>query len=95
MCAVVKYGRFKLEQDNLPDLYKGFVRTTCQSSAQSSGDFVSGICVGKLIPSIAEHYPNTTTKFVLLPHGLPEVIFSDGLSSMDVRSKYFRIPILG
>lgn len=87
---------FQLEQSNLPDLYKGFVRTTCQSSAQNTGDFVSGICVGKLIPSIEQHYPNTTTKFVLLPHGLPELIFAEGLSSMDLRSMRFQtVPFNG
>jgi hypothetical protein len=72
----------------LPDKYKGFVRTICDDKIEFGGDsdVVSGICVGKLIPAIAEHFPNTTTKFVLLPHGLPEVRFFDNVSSMDVRS---------
>uniref|UniRef100_A0A914CDS3 Lipid-binding serum glycoprotein C-terminal domain-containing protein n=2 Tax=Acrobeloides nanus TaxID=290746 RepID=A0A914CDS3_9BILA len=77
----------KIEQANLPDKYKGFVRTICDDKIEFDSDVVSGICVGKLIPAIAEHFPNTTTKFVLLPHGLPEVRFFDNVSSMDVRTR--------
>jgi hypothetical protein len=54
----------------------------------SDGEFLSSICVGKLIPNIAEKFPNTTTKFVLLPHELPETRFIEGFSSMDVRSEF-------
>jgi hypothetical protein len=53
----------------------------------NDGDFLSSICVGKLIPNIAEKFPNTTTKFVLLPHELPETRFVQGFSSMDVRTR--------
>uniref|UniRef100_A0A915CWX4 Lipid-binding serum glycoprotein C-terminal domain-containing protein n=1 Tax=Ditylenchus dipsaci TaxID=166011 RepID=A0A915CWX4_9BILA len=77
----------KLEQETLPELYRGFVRTTCGSMAETNGDLLSSICVGKLIPSIEENFPNTTTKFVLLPHDLPEMRFVDGLSSMDLRTR--------
>lgn len=84
-----------LESNALPDKYKGFVRTSCDLEPSSviggsdADDFVNGICVGKLIPSVAENYPNTTTKFVMLPASLPEVKFYDGLSTMDVKSKVF------
>jgi hypothetical protein len=60
---------------------------------QSDGEFLSSICVGKLIPQLAEKYPNTTSKFVLLPHELPETRFVEGFSSMDVRSKYLELLI--
>jgi hypothetical protein len=56
---------------------------------QSDGEFLSSICVGKLIPQLAEKFPNSTTKFVLLPHELPETRFVEGFSSMDVRSGFF------
>uniref|UniRef100_A0A1I8AFI1 BPI2 domain-containing protein n=1 Tax=Steinernema glaseri TaxID=37863 RepID=A0A1I8AFI1_9BILA len=77
----------KLEEANLPDKYKGFVRTSCNENAGKDGDFVSGICVGKLIPSIEQHFPNTTTSFHLLPHDLPEFRFADGVGSMDVSTR--------
>lgn len=54
---------------------------------EEKGDFLSGICVGKLIPAIAEKFKNATTKFVLLPHNLPKVRFLDGLSVMDLHSE--------
>uniref|UniRef100_A0AC35FU32 Lipid-binding serum glycoprotein C-terminal domain-containing protein n=1 Tax=Panagrolaimus sp. PS1159 TaxID=55785 RepID=A0AC35FU32_9BILA len=79
-----------LEPSALPEKYQGFVRTTCDQAPAGTpdgDDFVSGICVGKLLPSIAENFPNTTTKFVMLPAALPEVKFYDGLSTMDVKTK--------
>ncbi|KAI6175334.1 LBP / BPI / CETP family protein [Aphelenchoides bicaudatus] len=77
----------KIERDALPPQYKGFVRTTCEENMQSDGEFLSSICVGKLLPQLAEKFPNTTTKFVLLPHELPETVFKEGFSSMDVRTR--------
>uniref|UniRef100_A0AC34Q3I8 Uncharacterized protein n=1 Tax=Panagrolaimus sp. JU765 TaxID=591449 RepID=A0AC34Q3I8_9BILA len=79
-----------LEPSALPPKYQGFIRTSCdgeQIGASDESDLISGICVGKLIPAIAENYPNTTTKFVLLPSSLPEVKFYEGLSTMDVKTK--------
>ncbi|KAI1715687.1 bactericidal permeability-increasing protein [Ditylenchus destructor] len=81
----------KIEHGTLPELYRGFVRTTCGSMAETNGDFLASICVGKLIPSIAEKFPNTTTKFILLPHDLPEMKFIDGVSSMDLRSRSLQV----
>ncbi|CAD5226214.1 unnamed protein product [Bursaphelenchus xylophilus] len=77
----------KIEQKTLSPQFKGFVRTTCDAKGDGKGDLASSICVGILIPKIAEAYPNTTTKFVLLPHGLPEMRFTDGVSSMDLRTR--------
>ncbi|VDM82063.1 unnamed protein product, partial [Strongylus vulgaris] len=65
----------KLDKNNLSPKYRGFIATTCGAGAPSR-DFTSSICVGKLIPPIAEAYPNTTTSFVLLPHGLPDFQFN-------------------
>ncbi|KAK0399766.1 hypothetical protein QR680_003204 [Steinernema hermaphroditum] len=77
----------KLEEDNLPDKYKGFVRTTCNEKPGEDGDFVTGICVGKLIPAIEQNFPNTTTSFHLLPHDLPEFRFADSMGTMDVSTR--------
>lgn len=82
----------KLEQAALPAKYQGFIRTSCEDEAlgaSENSDLISGICVGKLIPSIAENYPNTTAKFILLPSSLPEVKFYNGISTMDVKSEGF------
>lgn len=78
-----------MEQSTLPELYRGFVRTSCSSSnlIEQNGDFLAGLCVGKLIPAIAEKFENSTTKFILLPHNLPVVRFVDGLSTMDLNCK--------
>uniref|UniRef100_A0A7E4ZUG4 BPI2 domain-containing protein n=1 Tax=Panagrellus redivivus TaxID=6233 RepID=A0A7E4ZUG4_PANRE len=77
-----------LEESALPDKFKGFIKTTCDLGRDGADDdIVSGLCVGQLIPSIAENYPNTTTKFVLLPASLPEVSFFKGLSTMDVKTR--------
>lgn len=86
---------FKIEKDALSPMYKGFVRTTCEESMANSEEFLSSICVGKLISQISEKFPNTTSKFVLLPHELPQTRFVEGFSSMDVRSEEaFRRAIL-
>ncbi|KAE9553522.1 hypothetical protein FO519_003271 [Halicephalobus sp. NKZ332] len=80
----------KLEQAALPPKYQGFIRTSCDDETLGGSgdtDLISGICVGKLIPSIAENYPNSTTKFILLPSSLPEVKFYNGISTMDVKTK--------
>ncbi|CAD5219466.1 unnamed protein product [Bursaphelenchus okinawaensis] len=76
----------KIEEATLSEQFKGFVKTTGDGKGKE-GDFASSICVGTLIPKISEAYPNTTTKFVLLPHGLPEMTFVDGVSSMDLRTR--------
>jgi hypothetical protein len=75
----------RVEEQSLPQLYRGFVRTTCPEIDQVGGDFLQSICVGKLIPAIAKHYPNTTTKFVMLPHELPEMHFLPGHSQMALK----------
>ncbi|KAI6181005.1 LBP / BPI / CETP family protein [Aphelenchoides besseyi] len=82
----------KIEQSTLPSMYRGFVRTSCSDSTPVSAggadhEFLSSICVGKLIPNIEEHFPNTTTKFALLSHGIPEVKFVDEYASMDIRTR--------
>lgn len=79
-----------MEQSTLPEVYRGFVRTNCLSnSMQENEDFLAGLCVGKLIPAIAEKFENSTTKFVLLPHNLPIVRFLDGLSTMELHCNLF------
>ncbi|KAK5977176.1 LBP / BPI / CETP family protein [Trichostrongylus colubriformis] len=65
----------KLNRKNISKKYRGFLMTSCHGTG-NSGDFTSSICVGKLIPPIAETYPNTTTSFVILPHGLPDFQFN-------------------
>ncbi|XGW26548.1 hypothetical protein V3C99_007282 [Haemonchus contortus] len=65
----------KLNRNNISKKYRGFLVTSCGENG-GSDDFTSSICVGKLIPPIAQEYPNTTTSFVLLPHGLPDFQFN-------------------
>ncbi|KAI6218366.1 LBP / BPI / CETP family protein [Aphelenchoides fujianensis] len=83
----------RIERDMLPEMYKGFVRTSCSDSSPMSAsdgtehEFLSSICVGKLIPNIAEKFPNTTTKFTLLAHGVPVTRFIEGFSSMDMKTR--------
>ncbi|KAI3411945.1 hypothetical protein GPALN_002001 [Globodera pallida] len=77
----------RVNEASLPQMYKGFVRTTCPDIEQVNGDFLQSICVGKLIPAIAKHFPNTTTKFVLLPHDLPEMRFLNGRSTMNLKAR--------
>ncbi|WKY03300.1 hypothetical protein Q1695_004780 [Nippostrongylus brasiliensis] len=76
----------KLDKDNLSKKYRGFIRTTCGGGADA-GDFTSSICVGKLIPAIAEAYPNTTTSFVLLPHSLPDFQFNGDAGAIKVSTR--------
>ncbi|TMS39191.1 hypothetical protein L596_005756 [Steinernema carpocapsae] len=75
----------KLEESNLPDKYKGL--TSCNEKTGDEGDFVTGICVGKLIPTVEQKFPNTTTSFHLLPHDLPEFRFADEMGTMDVSTR--------
>ncbi|RCN38849.1 LBP / BPI / CETP family protein, partial [Ancylostoma caninum] len=76
----------KLDKNNLSEKYRGFVATTCNSGALGR-DFTSSICVGKLIPAIAEAYPNTTTSFVLLPHGLPDFQFNGDAGAIKLSTR--------
>ncbi|EYB83748.1 hypothetical protein Y032_0330g2702 [Ancylostoma ceylanicum] len=76
----------KLDKNNLSEKYRGFVATTCNSGALAR-DFTSSICVGKLIPAIAEAYPNTTTSFVLLPHGLPDFQFNGDAGAIKLSTR--------
>ena len=78
----------RVEEQSLPPMYRGFVRTTCPEIDQVGGDFLQSICVGKLLPAIAKHFPNTTTKFVMLPHELPEMHFLPGLSTMELHGEF-------
>lgn len=68
------FFHFQLNKYNLPEQYRTLVNTHC--SGQPGGGFASAVCVGKLIPAIAEAYPNTSTSFVLIPHGLPDFAFN-------------------
>ncbi|KAL3077551.1 hypothetical protein niasHS_012257 [Heterodera schachtii] len=77
----------RVNEASLPQMYRGFVRTTCPDIEQVNGDFLQSICVGKLIPAMAKHFPNSTTKFVMLPHELPEMHFHNGRSTMDLNAR--------
>jgi hypothetical protein len=74
----------QIEESSLPEPFQGFVRTSCPDIDQS-GDLLKSICVGKLIPAIAKHFPNTTTKFLLLPHEVPEMKFSKGHATISLK----------
>ncbi|PIO69219.1 hypothetical protein TELCIR_08967 [Teladorsagia circumcincta] len=76
----------ELNRNNVSKKYRGFLRTTCGGS-DKPGDFSSSICVGKLIPPIAETYPNTTTSFVLLPHGLPDFQFNGDAGAIKLSTR--------
>ncbi|KAK6752480.1 hypothetical protein RB195_003731 [Necator americanus] len=76
----------KLDKNNLSKKYRGFVATTCNGGV-AGGDFTSSICVGKLIPPIAATYPNTTTSFVLLPHGLPDFQFNGDAGAIKLSTR--------
>ncbi|KHJ95140.1 LBP / BPI / CETP family protein [Oesophagostomum dentatum] len=76
----------KLDKNNLSQKYRGFVATTC-SGGGIARDFTSLICVGKLIPAIAESYPNTTTSFMLLPHGLPDFQFNGDAGAIKLSTR--------
>ncbi|KAK6037074.1 hypothetical protein COOONC_25421 [Cooperia oncophora] len=76
----------KLNRKNISKKYRGFLSTVCGGN-ESSRDFTASICVGKLIPQIAEAYPNTTTSFVLLPHGLPDFQFNGDAGAIKLSSR--------
>uniref|UniRef100_A0A914KHL3 Lipid-binding serum glycoprotein C-terminal domain-containing protein n=1 Tax=Meloidogyne incognita TaxID=6306 RepID=A0A914KHL3_MELIC len=76
----------RVEEQSLPALYRTFVRTTCPDIDQAGGDFLKTICVGKLVPALGKQFPNTTTKFVMVPHQLPEMQFKKGLGTMDLKA---------
>ncbi|KAK6752483.1 hypothetical protein RB195_003731 [Necator americanus] len=78
--------RVQLDKNNLSKKYRGFVATTCNGGV-AGGDFTSSICVGKLIPPIAATYPNTTTSFVLLPHGLPDFQFNGDAGAIKLSTR--------
>ncbi|CAI2354664.1 unnamed protein product [Caenorhabditis sp. 36 PRJEB53466] len=65
----------RIDESNLPKEMKSFVATQCPSKRHPTF-----VCVGYLIPQIAKSYPNSTTSFVIIPHGLPYVSFNrDGM----------------
>ncbi|CAI4223500.1 unnamed protein product [Auanema sp. JU1783] len=75
----------ELNHHNLPAQYKSLVSTSC--SSQGATSFASSVCVGKLIPALAKAYPNTTTSFVLIPHGLPEFSFNGDAGAIRLSSR--------
>ncbi|KAL7076942.1 hypothetical protein ACQ4LE_004131 [Meloidogyne hapla] len=80
----------RIEEQSLPPLYRSFVRTTCPDIDQT-GDFIKSLCVGKLVPALGKHFPNTTTKFVMVPHQLPEMLFKQGLGTMELKAHSTRL----
>uniref|UniRef100_A0A914WDW2 Uncharacterized protein n=1 Tax=Plectus sambesii TaxID=2011161 RepID=A0A914WDW2_9BILA len=78
----------KLEKSSIPPEYSGFLRTTCTlDGASKSTNVFDKVCVGSLIPALNTAYPNSTTTFILLPHGLPDFRFKDGKGSLDVKTR--------
>uniref|UniRef100_A0A0R3S3R3 BPI2 domain-containing protein n=1 Tax=Elaeophora elaphi TaxID=1147741 RepID=A0A0R3S3R3_9BILA len=85
----------EIDENNLPTQYKPIVRTSCDSSQHSSRNFVSSLCLGMLIPEIANRYPNASSSFTLLPHQVPEFRFSSDTGSIDLKSLLHRSAIKG
>ncbi len=82
---MLSFAGLQLEESSLPEKYKAFVRTTC--GAGDSSDYLSGLCIGTLIPALATAYPNSSTSFLLLPQGLPDFRFQNHKGSMGVQSR--------
>ncbi|VDK30096.1 unnamed protein product [Gongylonema pulchrum] len=76
-----------IDETVLPLEYKSMVRTSCGSTATANDTFISSLCLGTLIPEIANRYPNRTSSFLLLPHQVPEFQLSHGVGSIDLKSR--------
>ncbi|CAB3398687.1 unnamed protein product [Caenorhabditis bovis] len=72
----------KIENESLPAELKGFVGTSCPTVWNPSN-----ICVGRLIPQIGKSFPNATTSFVILPHGLPYVRFTPDGATIETTNR--------
>lgn len=70
-------NHFQIDEQTLPSQFRSVLRTSCEKgdAPQQSGPQPSpfnNICVGSLIPALAKQYPDRSTEFLILPHGLPE-----------------------
>ncbi|VBB29486.1 unnamed protein product [Acanthocheilonema viteae] len=77
----------EIDENTLPPQYKPIVRTSCGNSQRSNWNFVSSLCLGILIPEIANRYPNASSSFLLLPHQIPEFRFCKDTGSIDLKNR--------
>ncbi|CAJ0959412.1 unnamed protein product, partial [Mesorhabditis belari] len=75
----------EMSVNNLPDRYKGLLRTSC--TRRRTRDLNGGYCIGRLIPALAEAYPDTNASFVLLPHGLPDFQFNGDAGAITLSTR--------
>ncbi|CAL2042734.1 unnamed protein product [Caenorhabditis brenneri] len=72
----------KIDESNLPKEMKSFVSTQCPSKKHQTF-----VCVGYLIPEIGRLYPDSTTSFAILPHGLPYVMFNRDGMAVEIKNR--------
>ncbi|GMR47333.1 hypothetical protein PMAYCL1PPCAC_17528, partial [Pristionchus mayeri] len=74
-----------LDNSNVPPLYRHALATSCGGTPSS--DLLAGICVGRLLPSIAAAYPNSTTSFLLVPHTMPDFSFNGESAAVGLQTR--------
>ncbi|ULT85988.1 hypothetical protein L3Y34_005991 [Caenorhabditis briggsae] len=72
----------KIDESNLPKEMKSFVSTQCPSKRHQTF-----VCVGYLVPEIGKLYPDSTTSFAILPHGLPYVMFNRDGMAVEIKNR--------
>ncbi|VDK19708.1 unnamed protein product [Anisakis simplex] len=75
----------EIDESSLPPTYKPLLWTSC--AKPTGGNFLATFCLGKLIPAIAEKFPNATSSFVLIPHELPVFQLIDGIGTIDLKTR--------